>query len=235
MSHIKGKDAFLLIDGGSGYVPFVCAVSFSLKTSTETKEVMTVGDGNWSKPKAQKKSYTITFEGVQPIDIDDPAGYHAFDFIENQAQDVNFQYKIWYTSDGSSVVKMITGEALVIDSDLSSGADGFMDSSFTCAGFGAYERFNSNVACNATLSTVTYSAQGLLFVDINYTGLTGSDTIVYSVDGSTRRTLAGMSTNGTITITNGVGMNPGLHSIEVWPVCANGEEGTSLTTNYTKT
>jgi hypothetical protein len=235
MSHIKGKNAFLLINSGTGYVPFVCPVSFSLKTNTETKEIMTVGDGNWSKPKAQKKSYTISFEAALPIDIDDPTGYHSFDFIENQAQDVEFLYKILYEDDSSTVIKMITGTAIVIDSDLTNAAEGFMDSSFTCAGFGAYERFNSNVACNASIATLTYSAQGLLFVDIAYTGLTGSDTIGYSVDGSTRRTLAGMSASGMITIVSGVGMNPGLHTIEVWPICLNGEDGTSLTTTYTKT
>ena len=235
MSYIVGKDVILLIDKGSGYVPFVCAVSFSIQTNTETKEVMTLGDGNWSKPKAQKKSYTMTFDGVQPIPLDDSAGYDTFNLIDNQIADTNFAYKIYYTSDGSTVVKMVTGEALVIDSDLKAGAEGFMDSSFTCAGFGAYELFNSTTACNAVIDTLTFSFESPISVGIDWTGLAGSDMIVYSVDGTTRRTLAGVSSSGTILLVDGVGIVDGDHEIEVWPVCDNGEEGASLTVTYTKT
>ena len=201
---------------------------------------MTVGDGSWRKPKQQKLSYSISLEGITEFPLDPSDTYDSFNFIDSQIGFTNIAYRMYFESAtasslGTNVIKMITGEALVTDSNLTAGSDNLMDTSLTLEGFGAYELFDTTTACNATLSSVTYSAQGPLFVDINYTGLSGSDQIEYSVDGSTRRTLAGMSASGTITIINGVGMNPGLHSIEVWPVCANGEDGTSLTTTYTKT
>lgn len=235
MSYIIGKNVIFLIDKGSGYVPHVCAVTISIKTHSDTKDILTVTDGEWDKPRVQKKNYTLDFEGVTPWPLDQLTGYDAFDFLENQCQDVNFQYKIYYTTDGSTVIKMIKGIALVIDSDLSAGAENLMDSTFTCAGFGAYERFNSSSACAATLGTLAFAAQGLLFVNIHYTGLSGADTLAYSVDGSTRRTLLAMPASGDIVLITGVGMTPGPHTIQVWPVCANGEDGTSLSTDYTRT
>lgn len=236
MAHIEARNVVLLIDNGTDFVPEVCALNFSLKTTTETKEIMTVGDGNWTKPKAQKKGYSMSFESVTRYPRDINTGYDAFDLLSHQMGDTNFRYKVmFYENDGSTVVKMITGEALVIDSDLGATAEQIHQNGFSCVGFGAYEVFDTAVACNAVLASVFYSAQSPLFVDIGYTGLIGGDTIIYSVDGSTIRTLAAMPQNGTITIINGVGMTPGLHTIEVWPVCDNGERGTSLLTNFTKT
>lgn len=235
MAHIVGRDVIFYIDKGAGFVPYVCAVSFSLKTVTETKGILTTGDGNWNKPKAQRKSYQLNFNGVSELPLDPADGYDAFDFLENQCQDTNFQYQIRYTSNGSTVVKMITGEALVVDSDFTAGAEGLMDSTFTCDGFGAYQRFNSASACNATLATLTFSGQTPTTVILAYTGLTGSDRLEYSVDGQTRRDLVGMPANGDIIIVSGVGIVAGPHTVQVWPVCANGEDGTPRSVNYTKT
>lgn len=240
MGYIEGKNVILLIDKGAGYVPALCATSVSINTQTETVEIMTVGDGAWRKPKQQKLAYSISLEGITEFPLDSSDTYDTFNFIDSQIGFTNIAYRMYFESTtasslGTNVIKMITGEALVTDSNLAAGSDNLMDTSLTLEGFGAYELFDTTTACAATLSTVTYSAQSPLFVDIAYTGLSGATTIAYSVDGSTRRTLAGMSASDTITITSGIGMAPGLHSIEVWPICDNAEDGTSLTTTYTKT
>lgn len=240
MGYIEGRNVIMLIDKGTGYVPALCAVSIGVSTTTETKETMTVNDGVWSKPKQQKLSYSISLEGITEFPLDPVDMYDTFNFIASQMGFTNIAYKIYFesqvaTAAGANVIKMMQGEALVTDSNLTAGAEGTMDTSLTLEGFGAYELFDTTSACNATISSLSYSAQGALFVDINYFGLAGASKLSYSVDGSTRRTLLAMPTNGTIVIVNGVGMNPGLHTIQVWPVCDNGEDGTSLSTNYTKT
>lgn len=238
MGYIEGRKVFMLIDKGTGYVLALCATSITYSTTTETKQIMTVGDGVWRKPKQQEMGYNISLEGITADILDPLDRYDTFNFIDSQMGFTNIAYRIYFqTTDvlGASVIKMVQGEALVTESNLTAGAEGTMDTSLTLEGFGAPEWFDTTSACNATISSLSYSAQGALFVDINYFGLAGASKLSYSVDGSTRRTLLAMPANGTIVITNGVGMNPGLHTIQVWPVCDNGEDGTSLSTNYTKT
>lgn len=237
MAYIRAKDVVLLINNGTTYVPHVCAVSVSLKTTIDTVEVMTEGDGSWSKPRQQKGSYTLSFDGVTRYPRDLATGYDAFEFLENQCQYVNFEYHlVFYENNSSTVVKMIDGVALVIDSDLTAGADNLMDSSFTCAGFGAYQIYSSIVPCNATLATLTYDSQGPLFVTFNYTGLSLSDRLEYQIDSFLPRVaLVDMPASGSFTITFGPGLVDGEHTINVWPVCANGEDGPPKTVIYTKT
>lgn len=239
MAHIEGRNVIMMVDKGAGFVPALCAVSISINTTVETKEVMTVGDGSWRKPRPQKLGYNISLEGVTEWPLDPVDTYDTFNLLANQTGFTNLDFRIYFESThgtpGANVIKMIEGEALVTESTLTAGAENLMDSSFTMEGYGAYQMFDSTSACAATLGTLVYSAQGPLFVAFNYTGLAGADRLEYSVDGTTRRALVDMPSSGSITVTNGIGMQPGAHTIQVWPVCANGDDGTPLSTNYTRT
>lgn len=239
MGYIEGKNVIMLIDKGTGYVPALCAVSITISSSVETKETMTVGDGTHRKPRGQRQSDSITLDGVTEFPLDSVDTYDTFNLLDNLNSFTNLSYKIYFesaeaTAAGTNVIKMMIGEALVTDGSLTVGAENLMDSSFTMEGFGAYQMFNSTSACSATLASVVYSSQGT-FVVFNYNGLVGSDRLEYSVDGTTRKQLIDQPSSGQIVIMTGVGLVPGAHTLEVWPVCANGDDGTSVITNYTRT
>jgi hypothetical protein len=233
--YLQGKNAIFLVDKGAGYVPHLCAVSVGITTNVETKEVMTTGDGVWRKPRQHRISYSIALEGVSPIPLDPADGYDAFNFLDNQVGFTNLDFRIYFEDETGTVLKMITGEALVTESNIIAGAEGLVDSTFTLEGFGAYQLFDSASACAAVLGTLTYSGQSPVNVILDYTGLSGGDRLEYSVDGTTRRDLVGMSASGSIIIVSGVGLVAGDHTVQVWPVCPNGEDGTPLSVNYTKT
>jgi len=235
-TYIIARNVVIEFDKGGGFVPYLCAVTATFQMNVQTDETMTVGSGYWEHPKLHRAGYTITCEGVTPYPLDPVDGYDSFNLMDAQRQGLNLEYRIVYRgNDGVAVLKNITGKALVVDGNLTAGSEGFLDSSFTLKGYGEPEFFDTLSACAATIATLIYAGQGILFVDINWTGLSGADRIEYSVDGSTRRALVGLSSNGTITIVNGVGMTPGLHTIVAWPICANGDDGASISTTFTKT
>lgn len=222
---IIGIDVILQVMKAGEYRDFLCATEVAIDIDTETKSVKTVGDGVWARYRGQRLSYVITLNGLIKLNTgDDPA---AFDLIDYQTEFLELEYRmIFEDSEGS--LKVVYGNALVVKTGLSNPSDGFSTSAFTLNGCGAPVIVDALVACGITVTDITVDLTGLpFFVTFNYTHTGGTPLrFEYAIDGGGRL----ISASSPLTISS---PGAGAHSIEIWPVCDNGYDGTSFTKSFT--
>lgn len=223
---VKGSNVLLQIYKAGEYRDFLCATDCSISFETEKKSVKTITDGVWRRYRPQNIGYTITLNGLVKLNTgNDPA---AFDILDYQTSFTDVTYRMTFEDDAANV-KAIFGTAMVEKTDLSGGADGFANSSFTLVGNGEPTILDSLTACDTVITTLLKDATNLpLFYAFTVTAYTGTapDRYEYAIDGGARQ--VSFTADWTVT-----GLSSGVHTIEIWPVCPNGFDGTKFTDTFT--
>lgn len=230
---IKGEDVLIQFEKGGDYFNYACAKEVTVNFEMETKSVKTVGSGTWDKKRGQKKRYTVDLSGV--VKFDDGTVPHAFDIYDYFDQMVPMNYRIYFTETETTLVKIIQGTILPTNLNLGGGSEGHADGSATFEGDGAPTVSDSLSVCNATLGTFTAnsSEDSPGVVALNFTdGVSNTVRVEFSIDGGGRDVFFPAATE-TPFLHNITGVAPGLHSIEFFPVCENGLDGTSQTKSVT--
>lgn len=231
MNVVSGSDVTILFRKGDDFFPFVCATDMELNTTIETVETRTIGDGKWRKIRARKGSYTITISGViTHIGTD----VNSFYLQDAMLQMGFIEYRAIWDDPVSNLRRVVSGKVVITSSSLPSAADGFATSNFTLDGDGPYTITDSTVTCTATIGNVTVGAAdgapGSIMV--NYSGASNNtERIDYEIDGNGRDTvLVGGAPSGFIFPT---GNYSGTHTIILYPICENGEDGISFERTFT--
>ena len=222
---VKGSNVLLQIYKDGAYADFLCATDCSIDFETEKKSVKTVGDGVWKRYKPQSIGYTINLSGLIRLDVADPV---AFDLLDYQTQFIDVTYRMTFEDDAANI-KAIYGTAIVEKTSLNGSSDGFATGQFVLSGNGVPTILNSLTACDIVITTLFKDATNLpLYYYFNVSAYTGStpDRFEYAIDGGARQ--VSFTSDWTVT-----GLSSGSHTIEIWPICENGFDGTKFTDTFT--
>lgn len=223
---VKGLLTVLQFMKAGEYRDFLCATDSSIDFETETKPVKTVGDGIYKRYVGQSIGYTVTLNGLIKLNTgDDPA---AFDLLDYQLAMTGIEFRMIFEDEDGNI-KVVFGEALIDKTTLAAPSDGFSNANFSFKGNGEPTILDSLVACDSAITVANVDATGLPFLlVINIVTVTGSTPMryEYSLDGGGRLI-------SYITTIDFSGLASGSHSVEIWPICDNGFDGTSITKTFT--
>lgn len=234
MTAIQGKNAVIEFltavdeDGEGVYKTFACASTLNYRMATDLVETTTETSGIWKDYEGQANGYEIDLGGLIPYG--DPDAFTVWDLLEVQKQMVGIEYAITFTDNNGGVLKQIFGLAMVRDSNLTSEATGFVNSSFTMVGKGE-PQIGIVPTCDKEITSyeVTRDALGFGYHVKIFTLNSGSvPQYQYRLDGGAIQT--SFDTGWPIN----VGMY-GDHVLEIWPVCENGARGVKTTENISTT
>lgn len=225
---VIGKDVEILFKKDDTYIPYGCAIDITITFRlTEKKSVKTINDGNWEKPRGQKKGYGIEVNGL--IKYDDDAVPNAFDLYAYFDGMTPIEYLISFVNDEGQN-RYIEGLALITELSLGGGSQGFANGSASMEGDGAVEIRDLLIPCPSSIISVQLVEDEPNSI-IRITAHTGSPARYdYSVDGGG---LVSQFANSYIQdlILEG-GLSAGVHSITITPVCDNGYNGTPFETTF---
>lgn len=232
---ILGENVVLEVEKGGEYQPYACAIDVSIETSVETRKVRTLGDGKWNKTRPRAFAYKISLNGLVIINGGEP---HAMDLQEATAGGFYLNIRIKFDEPNSTLVKIFNGTVLITNSNLAGGASGFASGAFELEGFGAYELLDGVIGCDAIIGALnasqsTQDGHPSGTAQVSFSGVSGAARLEYSIDGGGRESIfLGGAPAGQFYI---FGLSLGAHTIEVWPVCEDGDDGESVVDNFTLT
>lgn len=229
---IYGADVVLLLKDlkSEGYQEFICATDCAIETTVETKSVKTVGDGIWNNVAGQKISYVVTLSGLIKLDPDEERN-STFDLQTAMLNMLKVDYRLIFREVESDVIKVIEGRFLIEQSNLTAASEGFATSSFTMQGCGPYIIRDADSDCLAFIEQVAVNnGENIGDLEVTVTGIS-ADTIRfdYSLDGGGRQTVFVDNDPMVFTITD---VADGDHTLVIYPICANGEDGTPFTFEF---
>lgn len=231
---VTGKDVILEIKKNDLWYPYACAISVRIHFTSERKSVKTIGDGVWRKTRMQSKAYDINLTGL--IKFDDDTVPHAIDLYDYYDNMVPVEYRMTFT-DSDENVRVYTGLATPVDLDMGGGSEGFADNTALLEGYGAPIKSSAISSCTAEITAATLvlvSGENALRV----TALNGGPVTryEYAFDGDLEnRTTAFV--DGTlpddIVFGNAPGGGVGDHTLTVWPICEDGNDGEPFEIEFT--
>lgn len=235
MDVVLASDVTMLIYKDSDWRPFVCATDLSIDFSMEVKEVRTIGDGKWKKPRGQSLTYTLSLSGIITLVGGDPTAFYVLEFYR---QMIPLNFRIIWDDVPNNLQKIAEGWALPVNIRLPSGAEGFANANIEMRGDGECEIKDATVTCTATIDTVVvgpYTPEGGTGgeISVDVTGISSNtERIEWSIDGSgTDAIITGGVPN---VIFYPTGNYSGSHTILVYPVCENGEYGVPIEIPFTR-
>lgn len=235
MDVVLASDVTMLIYKDGDYRPFVCATDLSIDTTMEVKEVRTIGDGKWKKPRGQSLTYTISLSGLIVLVGGDPTAWYIMEFMR---QMIPLNYRIIWDDVPNNLQKIIEGIALPVSGRLPSGAEGFANCSFELRGDGEYTIMDSLVTCTATINSAFVGGSGQEgapagAIRIEYSGASSNTTrIEYEFDGGGRlAVITGGAPNGVI---YPPGDYSGSHVVILYPQCEDGADGVPYEIPFTR-
>jgi hypothetical protein len=111
---IQANDCIFAIDLGAGYVPVLCAKSFTVNVVTDEKEITTVGDGLYKDFDYKILSYTLNINGA--LKIQDGINPAVFDFLDFQKNFIEVPFRILFEL--GAQLKRFEGRAIVKTTNL---------------------------------------------------------------------------------------------------------------------
>lgn len=224
---VLGKDAVIMFQKEDEYFAYACATDIEIAFEMEVKSVKTIGDGNWDKPRGQKKGYTIELNGL--VKFDDDTVPHAFDLYDFFDGMTPIPYRIIFTNDEGGL-KVIEGLALPVSLRLGGGSEGHATGSATLKGDGSVDVRDLIIPCPSSITSVQFIQDGT-HSTIRITGHTGSPARYdYSVDGGGFVSQFVNSFIQDLPLQDGLSV--GSHTITIIPVCQNGYNGTEFNTTF---
>lgn len=224
---ILAENVIMLIEKEGNFHPFVCATDLSIQIDMETKQVRTDGDGKWKRSRGQVLSYKLNLSGVTVFNSTDP---NTKDIIEYCRQMVHLNFRIVFEDPLTNLANYFIGRALPTSINLASSSSGFATGTFDMEGDGELEMIDSLVTCDAEIisaQVVNNTAEGAppssIVIRINDVS-ENTSRVEYSIDGGGREAIFSVApdtvTNHTVT-----GSYPGAHTLVLYPICENGEDG----------
>lgn len=225
---VIGKNVEISFRKNDVYIPYGCAtdifISFRI---TEKKSVRTIGDGNWEKPRGQKKGYTLDLSGL--VKYDDDTVPHVFDLYDYLNSMSSLDYLIQFTNDEGGT-KFIEGRALPTEVTVGGGSTGFATGTATLEGDGAPDIRNLLIPCPSSITSIQLVEDTPNSI-IRITGHTGTPArYEYSVDGGGFVTQMVTSFIQDLILEGGLGA--GEHTITIIPVCENGYNGEEFNSTF---
>lgn len=156
--------------------------------------------------------------------------FSGWDFLDNQVNFVEILMRCSFVDADTGDLRTVQGTAIIENTTLSYSPGTLVKNAFQLQGSGKMDIFDGYVPCSTTTNTITVGGQtaedGILHISYTYTG--EAYQIKYRLDGIGDYAYA---------LADEVLNIPGLsigsdHSIEIIPICANGYEGTGLSTNF---
>lgn len=236
---ISGQDVIIDFYKVDGYYPGVCAENVTMTKSAVPKSVKTIGDGVNAAYRMQSKGYTFTIDTVIPYD--DDTNVTAFDLLDRYENMLAVPFRMVWREPSGTVIKGIYGSAYITELTFT-GPNDFAGASITFLGTGPTENFDGLTACDAVIDGLSLDSQDATTATFAYTGATLAtrfDYRIYNTSGAfdisiySSSVLAPDLPDGTFTVSPILAN--GSQRIEVTPVCENGENGTMISLNYTKT
>lgn len=216
---VQGANAILFFFKGSTWLPFLCASDISFNIDIDEIAIRTMGDGPDKKFAYQSRGYNITLSGLLKFD---DANYTGSDIIDAVKAFANVQFRITF-DDLAGNVKSIQGTAIVKSAALGISVGALVKNDFTLLGNGAFQWFNGDVSCDTVITDIaasgTTSSDGTVTITYTYTGPVYQ--VMYQVDGAGSY----VSTLADVPIVLPT-LSNGSHSINIIPLCQNGNEGT---------
>lgn len=236
MKVIEGRDVVLeFFSGEAGtYLPFICAENCGMDLDATLLPTKTRGDGNWETYLMDTKSYIVTCDGVIPYG-QASVGVTVWDLYPYFDQMTDVPYRMIFRDNDDNLVKAIYGYVLIKNIKLTGPMD-FAGQSLSFVGNGRPNVQDNLLACQAEIADVVVTLQNDLRINFTYSGLAGATRVDYAVDGGSRDTHFAPMSGGLIYILavfNPGAFTVGEHSVNFYPVCDSGEDGTPFTLNYT--
>lgn len=238
---IFATDVIIKFLSGSFYVTYGCAAELETEFTMETKPVKTIGDGNWSRERGQKKSQVVNLSGVV---VSDPSSPDAFDLLDYFKNMVDVDFEILFI-DSTGVVQVLKGTGLPTNVKFSAGSEGFATGEITIKVNGDPDAVPSSGGgggggtsnCVAEIATAHTELRGSsiqyrwVVIDSMVSGSAAISRWDYTLDGG--GTQSAFTTNTIpaewrLPLSYGVGS----HTIVITPVCDNGFSGTPFTLNF---
>ncbi len=219
---VQGKDATLWFQKDGEFVPYMCASDITITIETEEVAIRTLGDGHYKKYASQSLSWKVDLNGLLQFDADN---FTAFDIVDAQRNFVNVIVRVTF-DDLTGNEKTIQGNAVVKTSALSASAGELVKADFNLLGSGAFLWFDGTVSCDtsASFDGTTEAGDG-----------SGDTTIYYVYSGAVNQVKYRLNGTGDYIFSSAgvnifyAGLAAGLYSIEVIPLCQNGNEGVGFT------
>lgn len=236
---IIGKDVAIDIFKVDDYYPFVCAENCSLDITTTIKSVKTIGDGIWGAYRAQKLDWGGSADGL--IDLDDSVNANIFDVVARQFNMLHMLLRFVFPRPDGSVYKAVYGQGIILNTSLT-GPNDFAGGSWTIQGSGPLEIFDGLTSCDSAIVSLNLDSQTTDSITVGYTGATLAVRFDYRIWNTSGFTDISIFSGAALAPTLPAGsftVSPilpnGAQRIDVTPVCANGENGTTISLSYTKT
>lgn len=222
MEPITGKNVTIQFLKGDDYYDYACATDISIDFNLETKAVRTYSQGTWNKPRGQRHSYGISLSGL--IVFDEPTLPGAFDLLEYLRAMSAVQYRMFFDEPVSNTLKLIEGIALPVGVSLSGGAEGFGQGNIELEGDGEPDIRNAIINCPSSVLTIELNeAQTAILI----TGHTGEPVRYdYGIDGGGLTTAFIFTDPAELDLPDDIA--EGEHTIQIFPVCENGDYGTEF-------
>lgn len=219
MEVILGKDGFIQFKKNEDWTDYGCLEAVEIVISSETKQVRTIGDGRWKKPRTKTLSYRITGSGL--VRYDDSTIVNGFDLADYQVAGTEIEYRIVFKKWDATDYTMISGFALPTSNTFSAPSD-FVSHAFELEGSGA-PYIGIPPSCSIEITNVTITRNGLTQT-FTVDGVTGGTPIRYDYQ------LTGIGQGGdTQTSFNASWSRPlpgGFsYHLKVWAMCSNGVLG----------
>lgn len=224
---VQGSDCLFELNTGGGYLPFVCAKSFSISLNTETVEITSPEDGYYKDFDYDSLSYSIELSGL--MQLTDDGNIRIFDLQELQMGFVEVLWRAIF-EDADGATKVCMGTALITATGLNVQAGAMVDTPISLIGKGAYNLTDTTEVCEAEIGTglfdISVSNDGGGVVTITINSVTGSPVRYdYTVDGGPVD--SAFSNSWSVT-----GLADGPHTMLITPICANGVGGTVRTLDF---
>lgn len=225
MNPIEGKNVLLQFYKDGDYHDYVCAEECSIEVSTEEDETTTINDGIWPTYEGDTLGYTIGLSGLIELEEVSPV---AFWLLQNfQMMLIPVQFRMFFEEPNTALIKIISGDALILRTTLTGPVLDFAGSTFDLKGSGQMTISNSFIGCEATIESIEITEgdpDSGVQARISYSGVSGASRLDYSIDGGGRLSLFDPGESGFINLSE---LSVGPHSVTVWAVCENGEDGES--------
>lgn len=235
---VKAKDVLIKFLSGSTYLAYGCASEVETEFTMETKSVKTIGDGNWSRERGQKKSQVVNISGMVIVDAGTP---DIFDLLDYFKQMVDVGFEILFI-DNTGVAKVLAGVGLPISVSLTAGSEGFATGSASIKVNGDPDAQPSSgggggggtPVCVAEIATAHTELRGSgiqrrwVVIDSMVTGSADISRWDYTLDGGGTQSAFTPNTipaEWILPLAFGIG----THTIVITPICDNGFSGTSFT------
>lgn len=230
MDVIRGINAYINFSRGEEFPKFACAENVAFEGENEMKSVKTVGDGPYRRFRRQSLTYTVSVDGLIPID--EPNYITAWDLLEYWKQGIPLSFQIVFERDDNSQITMIRGDVFVVKPSITGPMD-FAGGSFTLQGSGE-PLFGLPPVCLSEITSYTLTRQGLTFIySVKIFAVTTGSVPRYDWRLDNGPINTSLDTGWPVNVATQSSFIYGSHKLEIWPVCDNGAYGTKLIRNFT--